>query len=502
MIDATPPPTDAASPAPLWQRARTFFEHATDRVGHVLGRVDRLVADVVRDARAVRDDSVALWTTTAAHVVLAKETPRFARIVSESVAIIARYRIHHARAEHLAPEVAARRLEALHARAAERATALCEELGGGVLKLGQTLSARRDLLPAPWVTALARLQDRVPAEAPEVIDVALQTAYGAPVSEIFATFDPAPVAAGSLAQVHRATLSSGEVVAVKVQRPGIGRLLEIDLTAMRVVARALGDVFPVVDPDALTAELSRLIEDELDFLREAELLGELAARPSSALTVPAPHLELCRDKVLVMAFSGGERLTDFLDAASPEVQRDALSRIISDFAAQIFVDGLVHTDPHPGNFLVERLAGGEGAEDAAFRVILLDLGSARHLPREVRRAYAQLVGALAGRQVAELAALLGELGFAAVGGPEALAPIAAELVRAVFPAGGLGALDPREELARAMKLVRELPKLTVPDHFVAVGRVLGSLGGLVMHYKPEVDLVKLALPAVAVALRR
>ncbi|MCA9519185.1 MAG: AarF/ABC1/UbiB kinase family protein, partial [Myxococcales bacterium] len=220
MTTMMPPMSDAPAPPPLWQRARALFEQATDRVGHVLGRVDRLVADVRRDARAVRDDSAALWATASARAALAKETPRFARIVSESLGIIARYRVHQARAEHLDPDVAARRLDALHTRAAERATALCEELGGGVLKLGQTLSARRDLLPAPWVVALARLQDRVPAEATEAVEAALTAAYGAPPSEVFAAFEPEPVAAGSLAQVHRATLEGGERVVLKIQRPG------------------------------------------------------------------------------------------------------------------------------------------------------------------------------------------------------------------------------------------------------------------------------------------
>ena len=492
---ATPPPPER----PL-DRARALFGAATDRVGHLLGRVDRLVADARRDASAVADDSAALLaaatTLSAAVRDSVRATPRFARIVREALTLLARYRVHRARAEHLPPELAARRLAALHADAAERAARLCESLGGGVLKLGQTLSARRDLLPPAWADALARLQDRVPPEPPEAIALALPAALGRPPGEAFATFDPTPTAAGSLAQVHRATLADGRAVALKIQRPGIGRLLEIDLAALRVVAHSLAEVFPIADPHALARELSRLVTDELDFEREARALAELASygRDAAHLRVPAPLPELSTERVLAMEFIDGARLTDHLDAAAPAARDALLASLVRAFAHQIFVDGLVHADPHPGNLLVA------ADERGAPELVLIDLGSARRLDPSTRRGYAELLGAVFSRQEARVVTLLRALGFDVPGDEQALAELARELIRAVFQTAALAELDVQAELARALAALRTFPRVVVPDHFVAVGRVLGSLGGLILHYRPALDLPRLVLPAVMAAL--
>src|SRR5262245_6302246 len=134
-----------------------------DLVGHLLGGVERLVGDVRRDWGNVVSDSQRLWGATRRTVRdTRRASPRFARILAEGAWLAALYRIQRARLIHLDPATAARRADDLHRLAAGRVRDLCLDMGGGVLKLGQFLSCRRDLLPAPWIEALAELQDRVP----------------------------------------------------------------------------------------------------------------------------------------------------------------------------------------------------------------------------------------------------------------------------------------------------------------------------------------------------
>jgi len=503
----TPPPRQTGPPSPdvddLLGRAWALFDRSARAVGHVLGRAERFARDVRRDARAVADDSAALYGLARRHALAARghvrSTPRFARVVAEAVGTLARYRAHEARAIHLEPEVAAAHLEALHASAARRAYLLCVELGGGVLKAGQLLSCRRDLLPAPWAEALAQLQDRVPAEDPEVIAALLADELGEAGADLVAALDPEPLAAGSLAQVHRATLPDGRAVAVKIQRPGVGALLEVDVAALRVSGALVAEILPRVDTRGVADELDRMLAEELDFVREAEHLAAFAEALADdpRLTVPGVHLERSSARVLVMDLAEGERLGDFLEGASAE-QRDAvLGTLVDTFGRQILALGLIHGDPHPGNFLV-RPSGDGGAE-----VVLLDLGCVRRLDAETRRAYAELVGAGIARDPGQIVGALRRLGFRTEDGDdEALSAAIAEAL-AGFPEGrSLLEVDARAETERFIKLLRTVPRLVIPDHFVVVGRVLTSLGGLMLHYRPRLDLTRLLLPHLAAALRR
>lgn len=478
------------------------IEASLDLFGHLLGNVDRLVESAIRDSQEVAGDARSLYRTAMERAGLARDTvkatPRMIRIVSEGMRIIAAYRIHETRAGYASDEVARRRLEALHGSSAARLYRLCVELRGGVLKLGQFLSCRMDLLPAAYVAELAKLRDQVPPVDAGAIRERLESELGASIESVFAELDGEPIAAASLAQVHRAVLRDGTPVAVKIQVPGIEEIIETDITALEILARVAGDL---VGGDVATVcrELGRSVRRELDFAAEADNLRELGRAFASDrdVVVPRPIDGLVTSRLLVMELIDGRRLTDFLDAAGEADEagrrdRDRLLAIlIRSFCRQILELGRFQADPHPGNFLV--LPGP--------RLALLDLGSLATLSPGTRIAYGQIAAAVLGGDHAAVARLLGELGFRTADGKgDALVELA-ELLLEAFREGmsDLSGLDARAQFERILELARDNPVIAFPDEFVQLGRVFASLGGLIMHYKPSIDIYQLIAPYLASA---
>jgi ubiquinone biosynthesis protein len=472
-------------------------------IADVLGNVERLVTGVVADAEGVARDARDLWAfgraraETVAHTV--RSAPRFARVAGELLRVAAEYRWHFAMAEARGErrEAGAEALAALHARSARRLYRLCVELRGGVLKIGQFASSRLDLLPDAYVAQLSRLQDRVPPIAYEAIAARIEDEVGAPAADRFADFDPEPLAAASLAQVHGARLADGTRVAVKVQVPGIEEDVEADLAALRLLAPVLGDLVPSLDLDTIAEELTSAVRRELDYRAEAANAAAFAVcfHDDPDLVVPRVRADLSTRRVLTLEHVAGERLVDYLDGCEARGEeggrdRDRLFRIlIRAFCAQVLEHGLLHADPHPGNFLVQRAEGGP-------RLVLLDFGCVERYAPARRRAYAQLGLAVLSGDRARMAELFAEIGFLSRGGAtESLSAFADLLLEAFRPdAVPLERLDPHAAMERVLRLTREHPIVAIPADFVLLARVFTSLGGLLMRYRPRLDLFEILLP--------
>jgi predicted unusual protein kinase regulating ubiquinone biosynthesis (AarF/ABC1/UbiB family) len=274
---------------------------------------------------------------------------------------------------------------------AERLTRDLEKLGPTFIKLGQLLSTRPDLLPAPYLDALSRLQDRVEPFPFEQVREMVESELGVRLSRAFADFDPEPTAAASLAQVHRAALRDGRPVAVKVQRPGLRRRVAEDLEVLESIAEfadAHSDQARRLQIRLLFEELKRSLLEELDFNREARNLETIGTNLEDfeRIVVPGPVADFTTSRVLTMDWIPGRKITDVGPLARLELDGPALAdELFRAYLKQILVDGVFHADPHPGNVLI--------TDDG--RIGLVDLGMVARLTPRTQENLLQLLMAIA-----------------------------------------------------------------------------------------------------------
>lgn len=285
----------------------------------------------------------------------------------------------------------ARRSPEDHRARAERLAGTLAALGPTFIKLAQLFSARADILAEPYLSAVGRLQDRVPPDAPEQVVAVIESELGRPLPEAFARFEREPVAAASLGQVHRARTGEREVV-VKVLREGVEELIALDLDISFRVLFWLNVLFPNHHVRALTnvvREFSVRVREEMDFRREAEHIALFRRHFRHDRTVRAPEVleAYTTRRVLVMEYCPGrkvDRLQEPVEAGILDVH-ELMERLTALYLRMMMVDGFLHADPHPGNLLVQ--------EDGT--VVVLDWGAVLRVPRWTRRTILNIALAVA-----------------------------------------------------------------------------------------------------------
>jgi predicted unusual protein kinase regulating ubiquinone biosynthesis (AarF/ABC1/UbiB family) len=284
--------------------------------------------------------------------------------------------------------------------AAEKFTTDLEALGPTFIKIGQMLSTRPDLAPPEYITALRRLQDKVAPADLEEIEAQIVSELGAPINKLFAEFDREPLGTASFAQVHAATLPSGRKVAVKVQRPGLAAAVESDMATISRLVDSLGLVSRVgtrLGFSEWLQEFRATLLGELDYLQEANNLETFRDRLSEfkSISVPAPVWDYTTHIVLTMDRAEGIRVTEIPDVLRTEADLSPLAADLGRaYLDQIFIHGLIHADPHPGNVLLT----------SDQRLVLLDLGMVGYVPPRMRDQLLKLILATVegrGEQVAE-----------------------------------------------------------------------------------------------------
>ncbi len=262
-----------------------------------------------------------------------------------------------------------------------------ESLGPTFVKLGQMLSTRPDMVPVEFATALERMQEKVAPIPVERIASIIERELGAPVSKLFASFDPVPLGCASIAQVHRAQLHDGREVAVKVQKPEVAAQLRSDLEVLRSFALAADHLTQVGRRVRLRDwlnEFAKTLMQELDYQAEAENLQRFGQhlKPFKPLWVPQPVWDYCSHRVLTMELAHGVRVDMIPDVRRTEQPMAPLAAaLIRGYVDQIFVHGEIHADPHPGNLRVTP----EG------RLAIFDLGMVAHMPPRLRERLLKLL---------------------------------------------------------------------------------------------------------------
>jgi len=489
-IDANASPTANAS-----QIIQTLLKF----VQNVMRNGLKLFADAHRDYSIVSHQSQALYREASQQFehfqATIKATPRFKKIVGTSLKMIASYRTHEVKARYLSEETAKLQLQEIHELNAWRLYDLCIELRGGILKLGQFISCRMDLLPTPYIEALSQLQDKVPSIPADVIIARIDEELGQPLESVFESFDREPLAAASLAQVHKAVLHNGKEVAVKVRVPGIEDIIHIDLTAAKSVSWLLKDMLRQFDVPTIIDELKRSVTEELDYRIEATNMETFRQQHGHRTDIIIPTIEkaLCTEKLLVMELIDGVKLTDFCTEATERDDLEALGKVlgtlVDSFCSQIIEHGSFHADPHPGNFLVTN----------DNRLAILDFGSVRTFDDSERIAYSELTTAIIMQDQNKMVELLEAMHFkTANGNPDTLfqfADVFLGLFRESMSAD-ISTLDPKEQMSQLMALVQKNPVVEIPGNFVMLGRVFSYLGGLLYFYKPQINLFNIISPYV------
>ena len=383
----------------------------------------------------------------------------------------------------------------LHRANAERLLELALRLQGLMIKIGQWIATRADLLPDEYVEVLSELHDRVPPRPFAVIRPHVERCLGRRLDEVFRRFEPEPIAAASLAQVHEAELHDGRRVAVKVQYPEIEAFVAADVRNLRLLLRIVRRIQGRLDFVGILNEVHRYVSEELDFEHEgrnAEAIGALYTDRDD-VAVPRIVWEWSSRRVLVMEFVDGIKVTDVSALRAAGIDPGAVAeRLLHVYAEQILRHGLFHADPHPGNVLVRR-----AAENGRPRLVFLDFGVVKRLPETFRRGLAEVLLAVLRGQPAEALAGLGRIGFRTRNNSyEDLVPLTGAVLR--FAGEKPERIADAELLERfgteILRAYRQNPVVRIPEDILLVMRVLGILGGIEKQLGGHFDLIHALLP--------
>lgn len=421
-----------------------------------------------------------------------------------ALALLAEWVAGRLRGALAGPGDRARLLAASRARAAARIAATLGALKGAFAKAGQFAALRHDVLPVSATTALASLRDRVPPLAFARVRAVLESELGSPLTELFEAFEPEPLGAASVAQVHRARLRDGRAVAVKIQYPWLRGSLAADLTLVRALlalwARAGGPA--PTDRARIFEEFEAGLREEIDFEREARIAGEIAANLAHDPQIVVPRVIPTHStrRVLTVEYHPSLRITDAEGLARLGVSpRAVLEIVMRAYTKQLFADGLFHADPHPGNLFVIDEPG--AAEKP--RLLFVDFGLSRRLDPVLRRELRLGIQALVTRDLDAFVAGMDRMGMVRPGHREAVSRSVAAMFTRIASEGGALAVGgdrvlPLKEEAKA--LLQQTPGLRLPNDLLLYAKTLSYVFALGAELDPEVDLMKLALPSLLLFL--
>jgi len=373
----------------------------------------------------------------------------------------------------------------------ERIRMAFEELGPTFVKLGQILATRPDLIPMSLIVELRKLQDAVPPFGSEAARNQIESALGRPIAELFAEFDDAPIAAASIAQVHRARLFSGEEVAVKVRRPGLEQVIGTDLEILRGLASLLEENAPELRayaPTEIVEEFARAITLEIDLSNEASNMQRFARNFAGDPKVHVPQLfeTYSKPAVLTMEFVRGIKAKDIAGLDAAGIDRKKLAAGGVEFCLrQVFDHGFFHADPHPGNLFV---LPGEV-------IVPIDMGMMGVLEPELVDALLELLVGILLRDAEKIARLFARLELIddRVDRVRLRRDIAALLER--YASLPIGQVDVAALIGSLFEVLQR-HRVRVPPELLLMGKALATVDGMARDLDPTLDPIEAVRPYV------
>jgi ubiquinone biosynthesis protein len=375
-----------------------------------------------------------------------------------------------------------------HERSAARVRVAAARMRGTLIKALQFASTRPDILPDAYTSAFATLQDHVPAYPWPAIRAAIRRELGRAPEEVFARIERRPIASASIAQVHRAWLKDGRVVAVKVQYPDIASIMTTDLVILQYIVRAVAGLVPQVQLQPILDHLKETLPLELDFQREAAAITGLRAALAHRddVLIPEAIPELSTARLLVTEFAEGIKITDIAALEAAGIAPEALARQLNDvYAEQIFKLGWLHADPHPGNLMAQARPG------KTPRLVLLDHGLTVQLKPELVASLREMVTALLNGDFERLSSALTNAGVRLDDSMD---------VGALLQLVGVLMGNARES-ASASEVGKRLGKSIghIPTDLILVGRALGLLDGVTKQLAPHLSALEVIADYAATA---
>ncbi|CCQ53578.1 ABC1 kinase family protein [Crocosphaera watsonii] len=380
------------------------------------------------------------------------------------------------------------------------------ELGPFYVKLGQILSTRPDILPPNYIKALTALQANVPPVSWEAIEILLSQELGQPIESVFSKINQQPIAAGSIGQIHRATLTTGEEVAIKVQRPGIDKIVEQDISLIKGVAELVsltdfGENYDIVE---LADEFSQAIKAELDFTKEADYTDKIRNNLSESrwfdteqLVIPKVYWEVTSEKILVLEWLHGKPILE-ADLSIPEStksieirKQEITTLLFRAFFQQLYLDGFFHADPHPGNIFY--LDNG--------KIAIIDCGMVGKLDPRTQQILTELLLAIFDLDAQGCTQLTIELSQG--GKAESLERLRngyEQILRKYYDLS-LSQFNFSEVVYEILQIARK-NKLKVPGNLGLYAKCLANLEGAARQFNPQINLFDEIKPLMTDLFRR
>ena len=363
---------------------------------------------------------------------------------------------------------------------------------GVMIKVGQFLSSRKDFLPDEYIEELSELQDQVPPHDFREIRQRIIDELGSSPEDIFAEFDKEPIAAASLGQVHRAVLKDGREAAVKVQYPGIEKIIETDIKMFEVLISLMRGKMGWINLRVLHEEFSKTVRGELDYVQEGKNAEKFRLNFSTdkRVVIPQVYWEYSSGKVLTLEFVGGTKISECAAIKASGMDCRMLVNLLAEtYAKMIFVHGFFHCDPHPGNIFV-----GEGPT-----IVFVDFGMVQAITDSTRRNLRRYANAIVENDTTGIIEALEKLGFLIEGADyRAIADVTQDLIdkyRFSTPEElkSLTVDDIAEEINNIRSVINNFQ---VPNYFILLGRTIGMLNGMAYRLNPEVNIIEIGKPYI------